>query len=689
MPPPFDPVRLAFEKSIRDFKANLKNDELYKEILQTTTIEQVYDITDKLQEEQAKNGHMRHLSKIKPFLDRLRDYVGTIEMFVQVKPDILALIWGRLGHKYGSTRVNPGTKALGTTQYPGYPVPSLIWGPIKLLLQWTSVLKQSFDELLKTIADIGDLLPEFVDMMKIFGHNEQMKDVLALFFQDILDVYIIALKFFSLTRWKIIFEAMWPKQQDKIQLVMSHIERHASLMRNEVRLEHIREEHEARLRALEHFERTERSHQRQEYNAIKEAISPRMYEEELYRIRTQMCEGTGRWLLRDSTFAKWLKDTQNPTKLIWLQGIPGSGKTYLSSTVVDQSLSQGRTRTLFVFLSYQFRGSISALSIMHSLIFQLASDNDDLQAILCRSTAKELKRDLKRAVELLTTLLTVAGTTFIVVDGLDEVDQDERVRFLRNLLKLSNTCEEARILMTETQEASRPLNARILGRINNPTPLALREKARKLLGWVGSSLTPLTIREIEQALIVRMGDFDGDVRVIADLHPVKVCGPIIEVVDDYVQFVHFTAREYIFSPHITSFIDISDATLSLATCCIQYLCQSHHDTDLTDDKLRENVLAGIYRLHEYSATMWLQLVENYMRLTKSTTQLSDLINVIRIFIEGRSSNEFIDDMAPPPAQTIGQLSFKSDYPDVYEMLCKTSNFWKKCSEGEYDKRNGQ
>ncbi len=90
--------------------------------------------------------------------------------------------------------------------------------------------------------------------------------------------------------------------------------------------------------------------------------------------------------------------------------------------------------------------------MMYSLIFQLASDNDDLQAILCRSTAKELKRDLKRAVELLTTLLTVAGTTFIVVDGLDEVDQDERVRFLRNLLKLSNTCEEARILVSSRRE---------------------------------------------------------------------------------------------------------------------------------------------------------------------------------------------------------------------------------------------
>lgn len=162
----YDPVQSAFEKSVRNFKADLKDDKLYNEILQTTTIDQVYDLTDKLQEEQAKNGHLRHLSKIEPFLESLRSYTGVIDTFVQAKPDILALIWG----------------------------------PIKLLIQWASTLKKSLDELLKTIGEIGDLLPEFEEFMRLFGHNNQIKDVLALFFQDILDIYVVALKFFSLSR---------------------------------------------------------------------------------------------------------------------------------------------------------------------------------------------------------------------------------------------------------------------------------------------------------------------------------------------------------------------------------------------------------------------------------------------------------------------------------------------------------
>ncbi len=126
------------------------------------------------------------------------------------------------------------------------------------------------------------------------------------------------------------------------------------------------------------------------------------------------------------------------------------GKTYLSSTIVDHALTEGRT--LFAFLSYNFSSSTSALSIIHSLIFQLTSDDDDLQAIVCQSTSKELKRELKRAVELLTTLLTLAGPVFIVIDGFDEIDEIERARLLTRLLELSNCCDETKVLISSRIE---------------------------------------------------------------------------------------------------------------------------------------------------------------------------------------------------------------------------------------------
>jgi hypothetical protein len=162
----YDPVGEAFENAKRDFQDRLDNPALYDEILKTSNIDQVYDFTDKLQKEQAEKGHLRHLSRIQPYLERLREYTGVVDTFVQVKPGVLALIWG----------------------------------PIRLLIQWSSVLKGSLDEIVSTTAKIGYVLPQFQEVTRLFSSYDRIKDFLFLFFKDILDFYLIAFEFFSKKR---------------------------------------------------------------------------------------------------------------------------------------------------------------------------------------------------------------------------------------------------------------------------------------------------------------------------------------------------------------------------------------------------------------------------------------------------------------------------------------------------------
>lgn len=160
-----DPAILGFERAIREFKDKLKDDKLYAEILATRSIDHVYHIAAKIQDEQGKTGHLRHLSKIKRYLEKMRLYADAIDTFVQVKPDILALIWG----------------------------------PMKLLIQWTSTLSKSQDAIANITSEIGDLLPQFTEMATLFSHNTRLNDIMCLFFQDILDFYLVTLKFFSLS----------------------------------------------------------------------------------------------------------------------------------------------------------------------------------------------------------------------------------------------------------------------------------------------------------------------------------------------------------------------------------------------------------------------------------------------------------------------------------------------------------
>lgn len=112
-----------------------------------------------------------------------------------------------------------------------------------------------------------------------------------------------------------------------------------------------------------------------------------------------------------------------------------------------------RGRALFAFLSYALRSSTTALSILHSLIFQLAPQADDLREVLCQSSQKNFKGNTDSAVELLTALLALAGPVYIIIDGLDEIGEDQRGKLLKQLLHLLETCENTRLLISSRPDA--------------------------------------------------------------------------------------------------------------------------------------------------------------------------------------------------------------------------------------------
>ncbi|RDW68838.1 uncharacterized protein DSM5745_08598 [Aspergillus mulundensis] len=750
-------IQSAFQAAMDEFKTNLDNDKLYAEILAVKSIDEVYDLTDKLQAEQGKKGQLRHLAKIEPFLNRLREYAGVIEVFLQVQPDIMALIWG----------------------------------PIKLLLQWSSVLTQSFDAIVSAAGDIGLLLPEFQEVTVLFSQNTRLYDVLVLFFKDILDFYQVGLKFFSMARWKYFFEALWPRKRDYINMVKTHIERHTLLMRNEVRLEHIREEHEARLKALEHFKATERSHQLQQYHAIKTDFNPRTYGDKLNWYRGRVCKGTGTWLLREDAFKKWTDVANTGPRVLWIQGIPGaglylpisvlvvadgaSGKTFLAGTAIDQAQAIGLTA--FAFLTHNLISSTSALTVLHSLMFQLAGQNEGLQGVICHSVHEHTKSDIKLTTALLKSLLNCVGPVFFIIDGVDEIDMVERRILLQHLLDLSRDCTAMRLLissrreddivaMLESNSESVRVNERnkesiqayvddqvkhlfasngfpsglrdkftqsmsglatqakgmflyvriVLDGIDMLSDVSeihdymtvlpqsldeaykrvitrikklrqpLRDKAWKILGWVGCSPTPLTSQELAHALAIQPESLEPARATYVAPNLGMLCGPIVEIVDGYVQFVHFTVKEYLFTPDedIPAHISLADATLDLANRCITLLCQRHYDPGVVDDdaQFASMMLNGCYNLHYFATNHWLALIENYIGLVGNVNVSDQLLHHVRLLMCERGNPGYAAEREAFAEPAYLRL-FQQNHPDIYKYLLNSSQFRERCSKIGY------
>lgn len=81
-----------FEAVRDDFLKTVKHPEKH-EFTKFTTAKDVWDATEEIQRKQSKTKTLRGLNRIRPFLEALEQFSGTIEVFVQAKADILALIW--------------------------------------------------------------------------------------------------------------------------------------------------------------------------------------------------------------------------------------------------------------------------------------------------------------------------------------------------------------------------------------------------------------------------------------------------------------------------------------------------------------------------------------------------------------------------------------------------------------------
>ena len=63
--------------------------------------------------------------------------------------------------------------------------------------QISSTYAKSYEKTIEVMAKIGDTLPHFQNYAQLFQQNSAIKQVLALFYKDILDFHRIMMEFFS------------------------------------------------------------------------------------------------------------------------------------------------------------------------------------------------------------------------------------------------------------------------------------------------------------------------------------------------------------------------------------------------------------------------------------------------------------------------------------------------------------
>ncbi|KAK4611479.1 Vegetative incompatibility protein HET-E-1 [Fulvia fulva] len=167
---------------------------------------------------------------------------------------------------------------------------------------------------------------------------------------------------------------------------------------------------------------------------------------------------TGTWLLHSRAYQTWKSGAWEPgsSRCLWLHGKPGSGKTVLCSTAVEDSLACCRGRPYFGYAVFYFSFSDESkqdyLAFLTSLLEQLGQREPGLGVLRMLSvhairTQDWLEDTLRRCI-------ASYQQVFLHVDALDECSRADKVRehVLVGLETLVATAPNIRVLVTSRAE---------------------------------------------------------------------------------------------------------------------------------------------------------------------------------------------------------------------------------------------
>nr|RBQ91348.1 hypothetical protein FVER53263_09390 [Fusarium verticillioides] len=148
---------------------------------------------------------------------------------------------------------------------------------------------------------------------------------------------------------------------------------------------------------------------------------------DLNKARETWHSGTGQWLLNSSQYLTW--KSQNDS-FLWLNGNSGTGKTILSSTVIEDiqsSLPELRNSALLYFyITFTDSRKQSLQAILTSLISQLyyycQKSRLPIISLYSQCGSGNSKPSMEQLKSTFREMLSLAGEVFIVIDALDEYE---------------------------------------------------------------------------------------------------------------------------------------------------------------------------------------------------------------------------------------------------------------------------
>ncbi|KAF4415301.1 Ankyrin repeat [Fusarium acutatum] len=374
--------------------------------------------------------------------------------------------------------------------------------------------------------------------------------------------------------------------------------------------------HEAVLQSDTNIREVKHKMDRKENVEILEWLTPVNYGPQQSDNFCQRLQGTGEWLLTTKEFQDWV-DTG---KTLFCPGVPGAGKTILTSIVINELITRfGDDNTICIAYIYgncrrfeEQKLDFLLKSLLKQLVQGQSSMPASLEALYDKHNVRKTRASVEEVSATIHSIASLYSRIFIVFDALDELKEtdDEDVRsFLDRKISRSGQLLQTHHEMIKSEIAKAvdgmfllaqlhfqfvstkktlkkikdALNSLSCGpkaydigyqksmdRIASQDPDS-KELGMQVLSWITCAKRVLKTLELQHALAVDKNDIKLDKENIPDVDDiVSVCAGLVTVDEEggIIRLVHYTTQEYLDRTRDKWF---PVAELEITMACMRYL----------------------------------------------------------------------------------------------------------------------
>jgi Cdc6-like AAA superfamily ATPase len=185
----------------------------------------------------------------------------------------------------------------------------------------------------------------------------------------------------------------------------------------------------------------------QEQQAIFKWLTPVDYTSQQNDFLQKHQAGTGQWLLNSTQFKSWVETKK---KTLFCPGIPGAGKTILTSIVVEELStrfqSDNSVVVVYVYCNFKRQNEQTLQHLLANVLKQLAQGRSlprSIKSLYDQYKSKNARPSVNDISKVLQSLAAEYSRVFILIDALDEcqVNNSCQANLLSHILELQTKCE--------------------------------------------------------------------------------------------------------------------------------------------------------------------------------------------------------------------------------------------------------